>query len=321
MRLAPLTHSFEFDPSYGYSREDLLAVGTPDIPADYESFWQKAYRKALRCKPDPNRSETRRGVNGWRIEHITYASTDGVRIGGWLLVPGEGPVRRAFIVGHGYGGRDAPDSHLPFDDAAILFPCCRGISRSPHPPISSEPRWHVLHNIQDPNRYVLKGCVQDMWVGVTVLEELFPEAIGHIGLLGISFSGGIGSMATAWDPRIQRAHFNIPTFGHQPLRLTLPTVGSGASVREFHQKEPALVEKTLAYYDAASAASFIQVPVHCACAHFDPMVAPPGQFAVYNSLPGEKHLYELRAGHFTYPTQHQQQAELIFELSRFFADL
>ncbi len=321
MGVKTFPHSYPFDPSYGYSRSELLDVPPPEIPDDFQPFWEAALQEALHHNPRPKRSRARVGLDGWRIQKIQFRSTQNALIGGWLVTPSEGPVRRGFVVGHGYGGREGPDLHLPFDESALLFPCCRGISLSPNPPISADPQWHVLHNIHDRNRYVLRGCVQDTWVSVSVLVTLFPQVKGHIGLLGISFGGGIGAMAAAWDSRIGKAHFNIPTFGNQPLRLKLPTVGSGESVQRFHTKHPEAVEETLRYYDAASSASFIQVPVHCACAHFDPMVAPPGQFAVYNAVQTEKQLFELQAGHFLYPSQHAEQAELVMELCRFFTDL
>lgn len=61
------------------------------------------------------------------------------------------------------------------------------------------------------------------------------------------------------------------------------------------------VVETLAYYDAAVAARYIRQPMHLAAARFDPAVAPPGQFAVYNGLPGPKELFVLNAGHFEHP--------------------
>jgi len=61
--------------------------------------------------------------------------------------------------------------------------------------------------------------------------------------------------------------------------------------------------------------------MHCACAKFDPYVAPPGQFAIYNAIPGEKQLYILDAGHYAYTKQAQQQRELLAELDEFFAPL
>ncbi len=145
----------------------------------------------------------------------------------------------------------------------------------------------MLHDIDKPQRYLIGGCVEDVWVGVSVLQALFPQVEGHIGYQGTSFGGGIGAMAMAWDGRIQRGALNVPTFGHQPLRLTLPTIGSGDAVARFERRRGHVME-TLQYYDAALAARHITVPTHVTAALFDPAVAPPGQFAVYNALAGPR---------------------------------
>ena len=73
--------------------------------------------------------------------------------------------------------------------------------------------------------------------------------------------------------------------------------------------------------DAANSALDITIPMHCACALSDPMVAPPGQYSIYNSLPGEKELFVLKAGHSEYEGQEQQETELLQELDEFFATL
>ena len=54
---------------------------------------------------------------------------------------------------------------------------------------------------------------------------------------------------------------------------------------------------------------------------FDPCVAPPGQFAIYNAISGEKQLFMLEAGHHSYPNQAQQETELLAELDAFFTTL
>jgi cephalosporin-C deacetylase len=179
----------------------------------------------------------------------------------------------------------------------------------------------VLHNINQADRYILGGCVDDVWLGVSALLQLFPHLAGHLGYLGISFSGGIGALALAWEQRIARGHFNMPTFGHHPLRLRLPTLGSTRSLQNFYKthKKPTL--NVLRYYDAALAAKRIVMPIHCACALFDPYVAPPAQFAIYNALAGTKELFVLLEGHHEYPEQQQQQQALLAELDVFFASL
>jgi cephalosporin-C deacetylase len=316
-----LQHAYPFDPSYGYGVEELLTVDAPVGPPDFEGFWRARYERALSVNPVPELLRNGPVKQGWRVCDFSHSSTDGARIGGWCLLPEKGPVERVLVVLHGYGGREGPDFHWHVGNTALFFPCARGIGRSPHAPVSANPMWHVLHDIQDRDRYVHGGCVDDVWLTISAALHLFPQAEGRVGLIGTSFGGGIGAMALAWEGRIARAHFNVPSFGNQPLRLSLKTTGSGAAVRIAHTRNKQAVERTLAYYDAAVAARWIRVPVYFACAAFDPMVAPPGQFAVYNAVPGEKSLFVLRAGHFTYPEQADEERELLREVHQFFAAL
>ena len=181
------TIKYNFDPTYGYSLEHLLAVKTPKEPQDFDGFWQKRYQKALTVAPLPQIKIINKDKLGWRIFNIRYTSTDNFPIQGWLLLPTSGVIKRGFIVGHGYGGRDEPDYHLPFTDAALLFPCFRGLALSAQPSISSEPCWHVLHDINQRDRYILGGCVEDVWLAVSAMLSLFPYTAGHLGYLGISF--------------------------------------------------------------------------------------------------------------------------------------
>jgi cephalosporin-C deacetylase len=314
-------HPYRFDPTYGYSLSQLLAIGRPQEPEDFDLFWQSRYQRVRALKPVIECLELQREHDGWKVFDLRYLSTDKFPIGGWLLLPAKGEIQRGVIVGHGYGGRDAPDFDLPLTNAALLFPCFRGLSLSARKPLSADPQWHVLHNIDDPDNYVLGGCVDDIWMGITVLLELYPDLGEHIGLIGTSFGGGIGVIATAFDKRVKRAHFNVPTFGHQPLRLTLQTRGSGLAVRRFYRHHPEKVMRTLGFYDAATAAVRITVPTHFACARFDPAVAPPGQFAIYNAARGDKQLYVLDAGHHDYPRKNEQNLYLTDQLRHFFASL
>jgi cephalosporin-C deacetylase len=312
---------YAFDPTYGYSLEQLLTITTPKEPIDFDSFWQQRFQRAVLVSPKPQTNLLRQDHLGWNIHEIKYTSTDEITICGWLMLPSSGIVKRGFIIGHGYGGRTGPDFHLPFKDAALFFPCFRGLGLSAISSISSDPFWHVRHDIDNTDRYILGGCVDDLWLAVSSLLLLFPNLSGHIGYLGISFSGGIGALALAWEHRIAWAHFNVPTFGNHPLRLRLPSNGSAQSLQKYYLEHKKQTLKVLRYYDAALAAKRIPIPVHCACALFDPVVIPPGQFAIYNALADEKQLFVLKAGHHSYPEQQEQEQALLRELDDFFVNL
>ncbi len=315
-----IPHSYSFDPTYGYTLDQLLAVDAPEPPPGFEDFWRARYDAALAVDPAPALREIPGGTPRWRVAELGYRTTDGQPIRGWALLPREGEVKRGFIWGHGYGGMDGPWFDLPFADAVIFFPCMRGISQSRRPGVAADPLGHVLHGIEDRDRYIHGACVEDLWLAVTSLIQLFPQTAGRIGLLGISFGGGIGMLALPWDDRIARGHFEVPSFGHHPLRLTLPTHGSGAAVAVYEKRKGGAME-TLRYHDAATAARFTRQAVHIAAALFDPFVAPPGQFAIYNALPGERKLYLLEAGHHDYPAAARQRAEVLAEVDDFFSGM
>jgi len=304
-----------------FQLDDLLHVKARQAPKAFEPFWQECYQRVLRHRPKISLQDTGETRKHWKIYDVYFESTQGVTIGGWLLLPESGVIRRGFVISHGYSGRTGPDFYLPFDDAALYFPCCRGISRSPHHPISPDPYWHVLHDIDKNDEYIIRGCVEDVWLSVTVLLTLYPHLTNRIGLLGTSFGGGIGTLALAQDHRIAKAHFNVPTFGHHSLRLRIPTEGSGRAVQDFFKREPHKLIRTIRMYDAAFAARLIRVPVHYALALKDDVVTPPGQFSIFNETHSDKQLFVLDAGHQSYPNQNRQYRELKLQLKTFFQDL
>jgi len=312
----PTDHSFGFDPTYGFGLDELLAIRPPVAAPDFDAFWLPRYARALGVDPRPRLKESGTHEN-WQVFDLTYASTDEFEISGWLIVPRDGRVKRGLVVGHGYGGREQPDFDIPVREMAILFPCFRGLSRSAHPPISTDPAWHVLHDIDKPQHYILGGCVEDLWLAVSALRALYPDLEG-IGYSGISFGGGIGVLGIAFDERIDRGHLIVPTFGNMPLWLTLPTIGSGHAVQGFHQKHPEVIE-TLRHFDAATAAARIAQPMLMAVARFDPVVAPPCQFSIANALTSKNsETVILDAGHVDYPGDAEQHAALSAKVARFF---
>jgi len=318
----PIEHPFPFDPTYGMTLDQLQTIRPPEAPPGFDDFWRHRYQQALAVEAQFQLRRSSSRHPDWDVLDITYMSTGAFRIGGWLLLPKRGAIRRGLVVGHGYSGREAPDFDIPVEETAILFPCYRGLSRSARPPISSNSVWHVLHDIDKQDRYILGGCVEDLWVSVSVLAGLHPEAASRIGYSGISFGGGIGALGIPFDTRIARGHLTVPTFGNRKLWLTLPTVGSAHSVQQYAKTHPEVFEK-LRLFDAATAATRITVPMLTAVALFDPAVAPPCQFTVANALPQSKfnEIFILDAGHFDYPDSVVQQTALRERVGRFFRGL
>ncbi|MDQ1033977.1 cephalosporin-C deacetylase [Streptomyces sp. V3I8] len=289
-------------------------------PGDFDAFWRGRRATAALVDPCPRVGGVVEERDGFRIHEVSYA-TPGGRCGALLALPSEGVARRGFVVGHGYGGRHeaGADLPLPLPGSAAILPCAPGLPAfGNRPGVPSDPDGHVLHGIASRDTYLIGDCVAGLWGAASALLELAPSLDGdRLGYLGESFGGGIGALALPWDDRFAAARLTVPTFGNHPLRLTLPCTGSGESVRTHVRRHPEAVE-VLAYFDAATAAARLRIPVLTACALSDPAVPPPGQFAVYNSLAGPRRLEVLEAGHIPYPGEAAERRRLGRATEEFF---
>ena len=300
-----MEHPYAFDPTYGYDLERLLTVPAPEGPQDFEAFWRRTYEETRALPLNLTHRQIPSPRDDFEVHEIEFDALGGVRIGGWLSVY-KGPLEYGIVVGHGYGGREEP----AFEKGAVaIAPCARGFNRSARKDISGESFRHVLTGIQSRETYSHRGCASELWSAATALLELYPQFAGKLHYSGTSFGGGMGALALPWDDRFRKAFLVVPSFGNHPLRVTLPCVGSGEAVRNYHRRHPEVME-VLAYFDAATAARSIEIPVYVANALFDPAVPPPGQFAVYNGLAGPKELFVHQCGHFGWPGEAAEQAEV-----------
>ena len=289
-------HPYDFDPTYGYTLDGLLAIEPPPEPDDFEDFWRRLFGQAVLTQLKAAFADVVSYDAAFRVRLVQFDGVDGVRLGAWLVEPVDTEVSRYVVVGHGYYNRPIDDIwYMP--GAASLFFACRGLGLSRTAGISDQTALHVLTGIEDKSTYVHRGCVADTWAAASLMLQTFPTADGRLEYFGESFGGGIGTMALAWDDRFAFATLRVPSFGHHPLRLQCPCKGAGEAVRRKWERSPEIYDQTLRYFDTAVHAPRLKSPTHFACALFDPAVPPPGQFAVHNAAPGPKKLTVWQAGH------------------------
>ena len=310
-----MKHDFSFDPTHGYSPQQMRSIEPPEGPADFDTFWQDT-RRATQAEPMAlATTELKSESPAHRLFEVHYRTLAGVAAGAWLVLPKERPVRMAAVMGHGYGALLAPA--YPQRDAAFLFTCAPGFYLSAQAGLPDTVPEHVIHGLASRETYIIRHCVANLWSAAWVLEHLVPAAREHLVYMGGSFGGGLGALALPWEPLYRRGHLTVPTFGHQELRLTLPCVGSGDAVQRYVRLHPE-ARSVLRYFDAATAARRIQIPVLCAPAHFDPAVPPAGQMAVANALRATGHIVEISAGHFDHPGLAEENAALESRTESFF---
>lgn len=313
-----LEHELPFDPTHGYTLTQMLEIDAPSEPEGYVAFWQATWAEAMNVDLRLSCKQLDSPWEGVELYEVAYDSLGGVRIGGWLTVPNEVErIERGLVCGHGYGGRGAPELHVHARRQVTIMPCARGFNLSAHEDLPDFSKSHVVHGIENRETYIHRGCVADYWLAGSVLLAMYPQVAGCLDYIGNSFGGGIGAMLLPWDNRIRQARLGVPSFGNHPLRLTLPCVGSGEAVQAYHEVHPEVVD-VLAFFDAATAARRISVPVFFDCALFDPSVPPPGQFAVHNACPQPKMLHVRQTGHFDTPQVAAEDARSAEALDRFF---
>lgn len=301
-------------PHQAFPLEALLAVGAPAEPPGFAAFWRGLHAETLRVPPSP-RLTWRKDLGAHRLFEVRFSGLEGGHLGGWLALPRAFPAAKAVLVAHGYGGCSEPDAATLRSEGdartAVFFPCARGFGLSADGVTPGDSVRHVVHGLESSATYSHKLAVADLWAAVSALQEAAPTARGKLFLHGTSFGGGIGTMALAWDRRIARAFLEVPSFGNHPLRLQLPTEGSGQSVQAYlaRSDHPERLREVLSFFDAAVAARHVRAPTQVAAALKDPAVTPPGQFSIYNALPGPKGLFVLSQGHGPLPGDEAQRLE------------
>jgi cephalosporin-C deacetylase len=292
-----IKHDFDFDPTCGYSKQELLAMRPPDNePADFKEFWEDVYRQALEISSDIDMREIWSPEPDVKCYELHYTSLDGLKVGAWLSRPQKS--KGGIIIGHGYGNCPAPSL---VKDFTVITPCSRGFSLSNNIDIPWQVPYHVVHGLESKESYVIKGATADIWRAASVLLEIFPDTRSNLNYSGGSYGGGLGALAMAWEKRVRTCYLNVPTFGHTPEFFNFKCAGSAYAIHDYYEKHPDVL-KILAYFNAAAAAKYISIPTLVTPALFDPVVLPPGQFAINNAVPEQyRTTIVLLCGHFRTP--------------------
>ena len=314
--LASIKHDVPFDPTYGFTLEDLYAgkggallEGVAE-PPDFDAFWEAALAEQMAMPPvivETKRSPQESLAPGYTVEEVYYHAIDGWRVGAWLCRPkDESRLERLQVIGHGYGGREQIGAdQLDEGRVAALFVCAPGfhLSANSKKVISNSAAAHVIKHIEDPKAYILRACVAAYWQGARILQDLYPRL--PMIYEGTSFGGGLGVMLLAWGNLFKGGFVGQPTFANHPFRLKNETRGSAASVRALwlrsNAEMRAKIEHTLGYYETVFHARRIKVPVVFWNSVFDPAVPAAGQFTVALSVPeSQRHIAPHTVGHFDF---------------------
>ncbi len=289
-----------FDPTFGFTLDELLKIQAPPPPADFEDFWRETYRLATARTPSYRIEKEIWSPNpDARILLVRFTSHDGFDIGMWIARP-EGSTG-GLLIGQGYGNPAMPPATTDTPGLTVAMPCIRGLGISQCKEIPWNCGRHAAYGIKSRETYVIRGAVTDLWEAASVLIDLFPDTAANLNYSGGSLGGGLGALLVPWDDRIHAAEINVPTLaGPMQFNYAIPSRGDPGSTR----REAALSDpdcwRTLSYFDGASAARRIKVPVLITPALSDPSNPPPAQFAIANAIPERLRILRVKqVGHCT----------------------
>ena len=287
-------HNYSFDPTNGYTQEELLKIQSPAEVEGFADFWRSNYAAVMAKKPEYTvEAELWSPVENEKIYRIRVKNYDGVEFVMFIARPENS--QGGLVIGQGYGNPGMPS--LSRYSLTTAFACVRGLGFSQCKDIPWEVKSHVVHGIETKESYILRGVIADQWMTASVLLDMFPDTASNLNYTGGSMGGGMGALLLAWDKRFKAAYLSVPTFGSE-IRFDYQSTGSGESCRKYILEHPE-ARKVLAYFDASVSAKYITIPVCCAPALFDPCVAPVGQFSVCNSIKDEyKTVYIREVGHY-----------------------
>jgi cephalosporin-C deacetylase len=267
-------------------------------PADFEAFWQQAKAELAKVKPEYKVTEIANCKDNRRVFQVEMKSLDGLVIRGFLTEPKTHIKNKKFAVLLGLPGYQVPLGPMygTDPDIAIFTLNIRGNGNS-RDVINVRRESYIVLNLEDKNRYVLRGAIMDCVRAVDFIYTR-PE-LRHDNIIAAGGSlGGFLALATCGvDPRISFCSAANPILcdvRNLPHEVDWPLI----DINEYIQTRPGLtmakVMDNLDYFDGKNFASDIKCKTLVGLGMLDNIAPPDHVYAAYNELTTDKHLIIFR---------------------------
>jgi cephalosporin-C deacetylase-like acetyl esterase len=273
--------------AFGIRADDIKSAYPK--PADFDSFWQNAKAELAKVKPQFKVIEQpSQNTDNRRVFLIEMKSLDNLTIRGWMTLPKTHNKSKQFSVLLGLPGYQVTLKPIVGrdDDLAIITLNTRGQGNS-RDVIHTERDAFISYNIEDKNKYVMRGVIMDCVRAVDFIysrKELRHDQIlatgGSMGgYLAIALAGldNRVTICSAQNPILSDVH-NLVGAVEWPINDIKKYVAGKPDVT-FDQ-----VLHNMEYYDTKNFATDIKCPILLGLGLLDPYVPPGNGYAVYNSL-------------------------------------
>ena len=268
-------------------------------PADFDAFWQKTKDELAQVKPEFKCTEVPdSNKEGRRVFLVEMKSLGGLTVRGWLTEPATKNKNKKFVVLLGLPGYQVSLKPLygTDPDVAILSLNIRGQGNS-RDVINVRRETYITLNIEDKNKYVLRGAIMDCIRAVDFIYTR-PE-LRHENILAVGGSlGGYLAVATSsLDKRISFCSAANPILS-DVRNLVKEVDWPFRDIKKYVDTRPGLtfdkMLNTMDYFDAKNFATNLNCPTLVGLGLVDNIAPPNNVYTLYNGIRSQKHLIIFR---------------------------
>ncbi|HEY8781689.1 MAG TPA: acetylxylan esterase [Mucilaginibacter sp.] len=268
-------------------------------PADFESFWHNATLDLAKVKPEYKVTELPdSSKDGRRVFLVEMRSLDNLLIRGFLTEPIDKNKNKKFAVLLGLPGYQVTLGPMfgSDPDIAIFTINIRGSGYS-RDVINVRRENYILLNIEDKNKYVLKGAIMDCVRAVDFIYTRPELRHDNIVAAGGSLGGFLALAVSGVDKRINFCSAANPILS-DVRNLVHEVDWPVIDIKKYINTRPGLtmekVLNTLDYFDAKNFASDIECPTLVGMGLVDNIAPPNNVYTLYNDIRAPKHVIIFR---------------------------
>ncbi len=279
----------------------------PDLPEDFEAFWEDAVHEAKTAPLDYHRDLEPASVTDEHVvETLSFRSIDGSARRGWIAFPPAArrlpgflwlpPYGRESVLPNAYGTRSG------FVSMSLNYFGYEAFHQEAYQPA----RGYFAEGASEPGTWVFRRMFQDAFLAARVLQAQVEVDEDRIGSMGMSQGGGMSIWLGAWCSIVKAVCADMPFLG--AMRAALDRNAHRYPMKElidFAESIPlgmARVVNTVSYFDTMHVATRCLVPTLVSLGLKDPAARPENVEAIFRQLPGIKELRRLDWGHDWHPS-------------------
>jgi cephalosporin-C deacetylase len=282
------------------------APHSPELPEDFDAFWQEAVEEQKAEPLDYHRSlRNDFDLPGFTVETIAFRGMHGAPLHGWLAYPPGSRRLPAFLWIPPYGRESLLPNEFGTREGFVSLSFNFFGLEAFHQETYRKERGYFAEGAESPETWVFRTMFQNAMLAVRVLQAQIEADEDRIGCMGMSQGAGMSIWMGAWSPVVKAVCADMPFLG--AMEDTLSREVYRYPLKELTDYADSIplglprILHTVSYFDTMHQATRCQVPTHISLGEKDPASRPAVVESIYEALRGEKKLVRYEVGHDWHP--------------------